>query len=276
MNDRPALLSPTRALVLLLGLTLSLACTEDDIRGALGGDDAERALQAVASSDLSRMESAIAAIALQDVDATGSSEDAAMAAASAAETTFQPSGCVQVNTAGPTVTYQLDACSGPYGLTSVTGSIAVTYSVANSTLSVNIAGTGISINNAEMTLDAQATVTDPSNAPTTIEIQTAGGGTAANGSVVTRTGTYTVSYDEMAECLSLDGVWTSTLGDDTIWTTTVQTFEKCGESCPEGQLEFTENDGDTVLAVNFDGSDQPFFTTADDPTPRTVQLSCQE
>src|SRR5690606_22492615 len=115
---------------------------------------------------------------LDNADGMTDPADAATAAADAAGTFFSPSDCVTALAEQGVVTYSLDNCSGPYGLTGLNGQAVVTYSLAGSVLTANLTSTALSVNDGTMTLNASATL-DTSGPRKSMTVQTSTVGVSA-------------------------------------------------------------------------------------------------
>lgn len=126
---------------------------------------------------------------------------------------FTPAGCVTSATAGTKTTYTFTSCSGPYGLTTVNGAIDVDLGLSKSGETAHLTSTALSVNSATLNLDLDVTST-----ATSVSLTSNSTATGPRGGTLTLAGTYTATFDQAAQCVSLDGSW-STKFDDLTWST---------------------------------------------------------
>ncbi len=232
--------------------------------------DAGPAEAAIASTEMSSLESALTLVALEAVDTELSVGANADAVAAHALQSYGPEGCVRAGVNGGVITYELDECDGPYGLTKVSGVALMNLSAGSSGgVAFTLTATDLKVGGVTMTLNVSGVY--DSSPGRQVSLATSGVGTRGQ-EVVTRAGSYNVSWDAQ-ECVKLDGTWTSTVGD-VAWATTVSSYEKCGKACPKanGTIAFAGSEG-RFVTLTFSGSDTATFVS-DKGKPGFVNLSC--
>jgi hypothetical protein len=235
-----------------------------------GAEDADES--AVVTSAESALTAQLSDEVSQPVSA--SAESLAQSAATRVPSTMQTPSCVTVTQVGATVTYVLTDCTGPYGLVHVSGTLKAVYSRAQGgAVQVVITGQGIKANNA--TFDVKATVTASEAAGVKkAQVVSESSGTGPRGASVDRQGTYTVTWDAAAQCVTLDGTWETTVALRKA-TTVVSGFKKCAGECPAagGSIVYTGARG-TVLTLSYDGSSSATWTNSANGRSGTVKLLC--
>jgi hypothetical protein len=182
---------------------------------------------------------------------------------------LQPPTCHSATTNGATVVYTFDDCTGPRGLTHMTGSVVVTYSVDVLGTHTHSTATNFALN--QLTLDIDATTTYTVSAGTrTLTVTTQSSGTGPQGHVVTRLGDYTVTWTDT--CHTLDGTWSTTWNGLTGSTTETE-VTRCDGACPEsgGTVTQTHRNGVTVT-ITYDGSATAHWSAGS--RNGTIQLPC--
>jgi hypothetical protein len=239
--------------------------------GPLG--DQMLAEQAVDSSDLAQTESALAAPAVEGFDSAMTAEQAAAAAAARAKARFSPDGCVTATVEGVKVTYLLTDCTGPYGLIHVSGTIVGTFSLVQGGVQVDLKGTELAVNRATMDLDALATllVSGPARELT---VESSSRGVGPRGNSITHAGSYVVTWDVEAACMTLEGSWQTQIGARTWWTE-VTDFARCAGECPQagGRIVHYRAIRDVTVTVDFDGTAAAQWQTSRGRSG-TVNLFC--
>lgn len=229
--------------------------------------------QANDSVDVVQGESALLMAATENVDPSMSGEEAAVAAADGASRFWRPSGCLTATVDGRTVTYELDDCSGPYGLLHVTGTVLVTYTVQGEGIGYESSADDLDINGAIVDINGQG-VYNRSGTRHEIVGSINGSGVGPRGHEFSRQGNRTVSWDTETECFALDGVWMTDV-EGYRWTTTVDGYEKCAEACPAAGAGVRWEGARGALSVSFDGTDVAAWET-DAGRSGTVNLFCGE
>jgi hypothetical protein len=229
------------------------------------------AAQASDSVDSVQGESAMLIAATEGADPAMTGEEAALASADHAEGFFRPAGCLVATVTGSTVVYDLDDCTGPYGLVHVTGTVAVEYARQGDGLGYVASSQGLDVNGASVSFENHGVYR---RVGAMHEISGTVDGTAVGrrGHVLTRNGTRTFRWDSTSECAFLEGDWVTTV-DDTTWTTEVRGLEKCARTCPAsgGTVEWTS--ARDSLRVELDGTAVASWSTTSGKSG-TVDLYC--
>lgn len=254
-------------LLLSLLLPFSLGCgVVDDAADAQDADESVSAttMESALTTELSDQSS-------QSASATGA--ELAAAAVTRVDSHLTPRGCLTKEVHGATVTYTMNDCSGPYGLVHVTGTLTAVYSRAsNGAVHVVISGSGIKIN--QWTIEVDATV-DASQTGTVKRTMVAcnSSGSGPRHMSVAREGDYTVTYDPVSECITLDGTWTTKAGLRTA-STAVSDYARCKGHCPAAGGTITHTRvGGTAITLTYDGSATAAWSTSKGRSG-TVNLTC--
>lgn len=222
------------ALALVAGALHLGGC--DQISEALTSDSDE-VRAAVESTELTRLEATLV-MAVAEATPLGQTPDAIAAAVEAAlPTVLSPADCVQAEAIGPTVTAQLDGCAGPRGL-AISGLMNVAWADSmDEQVGISVTATDLELGGATMTINANGTYRDRFGVHD-LDLNTEGIGAAPGGGLVGRLGRYTVEWRDV--CYTLEGTWTSTVGDR-FFTTGVTDYYGCESYCPaEGVLAYNE------------------------------------
>ena len=270
-------------LVLIFSCVLTLSGC-DTAKDLLGGDDDGNAARALASVELAQMEAALSVVFSQNVDMTMTAEQVAEAKATEAATIFTPAGCAEAIATGPTVGYNFTDCSGPLGLVGLKGQVGATFGMPTTGFTVNLLSTGLTANGVVMTMDSQSVMTEDADKNRELVMTTGGGGTLDDGTVIARVGKYTIAAGTDNSCLEITtGTWTTTTtisesgAEPESYVTNVTDYKVCGgDGCPEsgGNLTYTGTGDQPTTTIQFDGSAKPLFTTTDNLTPSTLEMSC--
>lgn len=216
-----------------------------------GADDADE------SAAVSSAESALTAELSDEAAQPASTTPENLAASSAmrVQNRFKPQGCAVATQSGATVTYVLTNCTGPYGLVKVSGTLVAVYSrAAGGGVNVVITGNGLKAN--DSTIDVNSTViATQSNGVKKAEVTINGNGTGPRGNSFTRKGAYTITFDTTAECVTVDGTWTTGSARIASASTVVSGYQRCKGSCPAsgGSIVHTAANK-TVVTLTYDGS----------------------
>lgn len=238
--------------------SLAVGCGGD---GGAGGSIAMQ--NSALTSDSGGTSSQTAAIATLAVDplAAGFTNalDAATKAQAALKNAFANPSCAtaQVDGVIPSkVNVTLSACSGPYGLRSVSGQLAITYADQGSGVTVQLASQNLNVDGGTLQLAAVVTVANKANARS-VSVQTTTQATTANGNTYQHAGSFNATWDA-AMCLSLDGQF-ATVKDNRQLATIITGYKRCKMMCPQAgsvQLAFSDlGAGDAgTLQITYDGS----------------------
>jgi hypothetical protein len=266
---QPRLSNLPRFLVTYSLLIAALGCDElssnlDDYLPSEANEDAARAAD---STDLGSLEAALLAATTEMVDLDATEEQMATEAAEAVDAVLEPAGCVEAVVAGATVTFTLNDCSGPYGLGGVSGVANLAFTVAGlGSVSVSLTAANIEVNNATLGVNVSGGLSANDDGNLVYELISTGGGTTADGLIVTRTGEFGMVLE--GGCMTLNGGWTTTIGESA-WATTITNFERCDATCPSSgtivwggaELEGTDAPEGRGVTVTFDGDDTAAWAT---------------
>ncbi|MFT3711275.1 MAG: hypothetical protein QM817_26895 [Archangium sp.] len=255
------------AVAALAAVSLSLfSCGRGD--EADSAEDADES--AVVTSSESSLTTELSDEVTQPMSATAT--DLATAASTRVASHVQPAGCLTVTVNGATVTYVFNDCTGPYGMVHVTGTVTAVYS-RNATGGVQavITGTGVKVNNAVVDLNATVNASQSAGVKRA-EVVSNATGTGPRGGKIDRNGTYTITYDTTAECVTVDGTWTTKAALRTS-STTVAGYKRCKGTCPVAGGTITNTTGRTVITLAYDGSAVASWNTSGGRSG-TVNLQC--
>jgi hypothetical protein len=246
------------------------------VAGCGRGVEADSAEDADESVTVSSTESALTAELSDEVSQPMSStpEQLAMSAVTRVGRRLSPQGCATSTQTGATVVYTLNDCTGPYGLVKVTGTLTAAYSrAAGGGVQVAITGTGVKANDATMDINSTVVATE-ANGVKTANVTINGSGTGPRGASLTRKGSYVVTYDSAAECITLTGTWetgTARVGASTA----VSNFKRCKGACPAAGGTITHTLArNEVVTLTYDGSAVATWTSSAQGRSGTVNLRC--
>jgi hypothetical protein len=241
-------LSFRRVVLVVAGLAALFSCgPSEEITNAEDGDE---------SASVTSHESALTAELSDEVTSPVSTtpEALAQAAATRVGSHLVPASCFTKTVVGATVTYTMNDCTGPWGLVHLTGTITAVYSRATTGgVAVAITGAGIKANNATLDLNANVVAAEV-NGVRVANVTTEAKGTGARGLALTRKGAYVAKYDPTAQCITVDGSWTTTTGLRSA-STTIANYTRCKGACPAagGTLVHT-GVRNTAVTVTYDGT----------------------
>jgi len=278
--------SRATALALLFGSVVGCDEVTERIDDVVGGDESDRedAARAAASMDLTRLESALLSAAIDNIDDfEAAPSDVAAAIAASASATFTPADCVEATAVGGTVTFQFDACSGPRGISGLSGLATLLLTEEpGASMGLVLNANNLEIAGATMSIAVNGPVS-PAGDDLTITASTAGGGTTPDGVVVARLGGYVTELRD--DCMTINGQWSSSVGE-VFYATQVAEFVACGNACPSrGSLTFLGvdsaeaaqstdplPDGEATV-LTYDGEDTVRYVSASIATGR-IPLNC--
>jgi hypothetical protein len=192
--------------------------------------------------------------------------------------TFLPAGCLTEteDTVKSTVTYAFNGCTGPLGLVELTGTVTVGWQVAGSQLTLDFSASGFQINRA--TIDNwQATAVIASNGEQrnmTWNAQLSG--TTGEGRQFNRTNQKSIQWTVGVACLSASGQSSGDILGANLQTTVVS-WQRCADSCPQAGSEITVKNldkGDSI-DIQYDGGPTAELTL-DGGKPFEIRLACGE
>lgn len=259
-----------------MGRFLAVMTMAAVVVGCGRGTEADSAEDADESVAVSSTESALTAELSDEVTQPMSStpEQLAMNAVTRIGSRFKPQGCATSTQTGATVVYTLNNCTGPYGLVKVTGTLTAVYSrAAGGGVQVVITGTGVKANDATMDVNSTVIATQ-ANGIKTANVTVNGAGTGPRGGSVTRKGSYVVTYDTMAECITINGTWeTGTARSGA--STAVSNVKRCKGECPAAGGSITHTSArNEVVTLTYDGSAVARWTSSAGGRSGTVNLRC--
>ncbi len=134
---------------------------------------------------------------------------AATASAGAVNQEFSPSGCATATANANVATFTLNNCAGPGGLTGASGTFTATFAPSVQGLEIQLAGTNITANGANIGVASVGFLAVASDMVTkTFQANTASGGTGPFGNAVSRIGSYTLSWQSGTSCGTINGTFT--------------------------------------------------------------------
>lgn len=249
----------------------------DDVGGSEAVTSEEQALveQTLALEASSQQANALTAIPGLALGSVHRSADQAAEAQDGAPAFFQPEGCLTVTRDLNVVTYEFDACSGPYGLRELTGRETATFSVAeDGVIGVSLASEGLSMTDvltgrvAAIEHAAEVSIVHGDGGAKTATWNGAFTSTGENGAVLGHTSSLVFGVDASG-CHSVDGTTSTTAAERGI-TTTFDGLVRCAseETCPAGTIAAATTSGAT-FSLEFDGSDVAVYTG---PQGREVEV----
>lgn len=194
-----------------------------------------------------------------------------------AKAVYFPRGCLTVthDATAQTVTYGFAGCSGPHGLFRITGEVKATYRATPGRLVLNLVGTDLTVNRAQIDWSATAEITATGAAR---EMRWKGqlAGTTPRGRTFSRTNDKVVVWRFGERCFALSGTSSGTVRDREI-RTEIFDFERCQLSCPEagGRIVITDVKRSKTVEIAFDGSSRATYTGPNGNSSK-FPLACQE
>jgi hypothetical protein len=193
---------------------------------------------------------------------------AATAVAQAAGTNF-PNGCATATANQNAVTFNLNNCSGPLGITNLTGTVTATLNATgNGQLLTQLTGTNVTTNGATLDLNTSGVATVDANGQKTLNATSMSTGTGPNGNSIAHAGSYTVVWPTSPGCATINAAFVGGLASaleagaldasslaeaSGVTTTTVTDYVACNNMCPQSGTSTTNLDGQAVT-LTFNGS----------------------
>jgi hypothetical protein len=237
-------------LLSLFSIALLAGCGGSN--NASSSDDTH-ASAALDSNGSTSTEGALIVASIDGTQLAISGNEAAITAAVNVKTQYQPASCVTATVNNNLVTFVLNDCSGPWGLVHVSGTLVATYDIQPSGVSAEVKASGLTVNGATLNLDSKA-VYSVNGTVKHLAVDTNGNGTGFFGTQLARHGSFTFTWDSTSLCASLDGNWSTTIGNDT-WSTSVSQFKQCKGLCPaSGTIAHTGGITGVTITVTFDGT----------------------
>lgn len=104
-----------------------------------------------------------------------------------------------------------------------------------------------------------------------LAVQTTGSGTGPRGLGVDHEGDYTIKWDTTTQCHSIDGTWSTDLGERT--RSNDVSLSRCAGGCPTGSITHQFLRGQSVT-ISFNGTASASWS-ASTGASGSVTLSCQ-
>ena len=135
---------------------------------------------------------------------TSQASAAATAVAQAAGTNF-PNGCATATASQNVVTFNLNNCTGPLGISNLKGTVTATINATgNGQVQTQLAGTNVTSNNAILNLNTSGTTTVGANGLKTLTATSMTTGTGPAGNSIAHGGTYTVVWPTSPNCATIN------------------------------------------------------------------------
>ena len=190
--------------------------------------------------------------------------------------TFLPAGCLTEtqDVAKSTETYVFNGCTGPLGLVELTGTVTVGWQVAGANLTLDFSAQGFQINRA--TIDnwqATAVITSTGN-QRSMAWNAQLSGTTGSGRQFNRTNQKSIQWTVGVACLSASGQSSGDILGANLQTTVVS-WQRCADSCPQAGSEITVKNldkGDSI-DISYDGGPTAELTL-DGSKPFEIRLAC--
>ena len=253
----------SRALLALVTTLVACGCgarhpetTAQEDSALLGQDGSD-------TSDVEAQTSSLTAtFALAPLATTAPSADDAFASADGVPAYFAPAGCATVtkDSVNRRVTYVFDACSGPWGLVHVSGTVIASYTsvttpAGGAAVHIDAVGTALRLKRAVVDYHASATL---STSGVSREMTWSGelSGVTARGRPFRRSAQWDVRWRIGEACVAIDGSATGDVKGRTFFTT-VRHYQRCRGACPQAGGDVTITDAATGRAVDiqYDGTD---------------------
>lgn len=249
-------MSKLASLSLFALTTLSLIACQNRDGSETGAAELTADSSSASQAEASLLTATVEGAAVANV-APATAESAAAFIAARAPARYSPSGCVTVTQSGLTVTLDFAQCTGPRGLRQVDGTMSIVVSSGTGGAIVfDASATDLQIGNATLDLNATATYT-VNGTTSSLAVTTATIGIGPLGHDIAHTGDYTATWD--ANCVSIDGAWTTERGEASRSTTA--SVMRCLDQCPSGAVTRTTV-GSRVIELSFDGTPTARWTSS--------------
>jgi hypothetical protein len=244
--------------------------------GCIGGDDGSEvaiAEAAVESTDSADAEGNMMLAVLDGADTSGfaslTANEIAVRIAANVAARWNPRDCAKVTQNGSTITIALTNCTGPRGLAAVNGTLVAEVTRASGAIAVHISSPDLRVNDAQLTFEADATYVARATEHELV-VSTSGSGVGPRGGTVERTGDYTITLDTATQCRSIDGSWSTELGDRSRGQTVE--LRRCADACPTGTVTRSRTGG--MVTVTFDGTSTATWSATTGKSG-TIALRCR-
>jgi hypothetical protein len=215
--------------------------------------------------------------------------DQVVAAATNTHTYFIPSGCLTVtpDSTNHKVTYAFNACTGPWGLVTISGAVVATYTSIAATatsaaaLQIDVGGdtpgtpATLQLNRATATYQATGLVTAGPRPAVDRKMTWTGTieGTTKRGRPFSHVAHRNAEWTIGTACVTHDGDAEGKVGDREV-DVTVTGYTRCRGECPSsGDVSIVEKPSGATVDLKFDGGDLATFTGVDGKSYEIV-LAC--
>jgi hypothetical protein len=182
---------------------------------------------------------------------TITAENAAIAAAAAAPNQFHPASCVATAVSAATVTYRLNDCATPLGVTGVTGNYSATYLSTPTALQITIASAGLQVQGIPVVVNATALYTQNGQARS---LAVASRGSAPGDDyLIQQSLNTTLSWTQGQTCGTQTTSGTLTV-NGVGFAQSMANLTRCTGQCPTASNFTIANGTATLVTVTFDGS----------------------
>jgi hypothetical protein len=218
-------------------------------------------------------------IAAAPIDPTAAINVNATAAAAARSITggFSPSGCATASADENALSLRLDGCSGPFGLSHVSGTVTLTFTTAPGgtrlpkVLRIQARTSELKTSGGSLSINATGILT-ASDDGRTLSVATNGGGTGPRGFAAARKGQYIITWISGATCALVYG--TVATGDGSVQSVAFRGFSVCTRGCPpSGMVTVTDPTTGTVLSTTYNGTATVTILSSDGQASNAT-LSC--
>jgi hypothetical protein len=173
-------------------------------------------------------------------------------AVAAAVGNYYPNGCATATANQNVVTFNLNNCTGPLGLTASSGTVTATINTGNNQVQIQLAGNGVTANGATINLSTTGTVTVGANGQKTLQANSQTNGTGPNGNSAAHVGSYTLVWPTGNGCGTMNGQFSGVgTGAYSGTTTQINNWVVCAGRCPQsGTTTSSFNGGSVTLTFN--------------------------
>jgi hypothetical protein len=238
-----------------------------------GGTNVDSAESAIDSSDSVGSESDLMTATVDGAEVTGilpATADQIAVRIAANVAGRWANGCAKVTQTGASLVITYTDCTGPRGLVHVSGELDVAITVAGTTITAHGTSSDMTINRANIVIDATAVYT-VSGTTKTLTVATNGSGTGPRGNEIEHQGNYTITWDSASQCRTIAGEWSTDLGARE--RSNDVSLSRCAGGCPTGTVTHHFLAG-ASLTITFDGTATAAWSTSTGRTG-TVALGCQ-
>ncbi len=171
--------------------------------------------------------------------------------------------CLTVGTSGNVVTYEMDGCRGPWGISSISGSETATFSaVGDRSFQIDLQSNGLVINGEDASLTGTMVISIQDDGTRTVTWTGHGSGTTPAGRAVTFEPDLDLTLAPDGSS-TIDGSLDLTIGLRNLGLD-FQDLSRSGPrgTCPSGTVVVTAKLTQLKLTLTFDGTDQVYAESA--------------